>query len=557
MNLQEIKNQLASIADYKPSNPAYERDVENIINSNYHNIWNSKPWLFAHKQVYLDIHADITPTRCLVENGNSIIPYLIPVETTTVSPFDINVQAGTLAAVFTAPVNRLTNHMSAFIGNPIEVNGIEYTIVHVEFLDTFITAGSTTYDAKVRIFVDKPFRFTEPTDDWKVKQRYINLPEDTSDVVGVAYRPWPFTGTNPTWQALKPIDIYRDVRAQSNILSNQETSGDAYAYVREVDTSIPAGGLITYTTTTSVGDTSGNFISGDTLEVCWAYVGVSGRVGPLGEPKTISIPTTATTTCHFNLILVHHDGSPVGSPAYDKPQSYAQPDINLKYQKQVFYNANWDWTTKKRLGPPKWLPVSYGAQASVTAFTNPSNYIRWLGNSNACDTEWQTAKNVSSHAIRNKTYLKQQYATKFALYAGAKYERIRLHPRPDSWDAELEAVGNPDSWSDDVTTASYPLDYIQRLTLTYRYTPPDLSFQTDVPELPPEFHNIVVWASLRDLYLKNSNVQMAQIYESRTDKALKDMAKRHINTIDVQYRKGGDVIVNNGFLLNSRIVKVN
>ncbi len=545
MNLSEIKSQIYAISDYKPGNPNYEREIEDLINSNYMAIWNARPWTFANKQVYMDVYSDITPARAADENGSTSLPLLVPVKVTAQSPVTMAPTSGSIAAVFTQPVNRLTNHGSLYIGNPIEVLGVEYTIIHIEWWSGSITLDGTSTPIYARIFVDKPFQFTATsTSDWKIKQRYLFMPDDLSETVAVSYRPWPFVGASAAWQSLRPIDLFRDVRTNVNVLGQQETSGDAYAYVRETDQTIPSGGKISYTTTVAVGDVTGDFSAGDTFEVAWAYVGSSGAIGPIGEVKTISIPSsTATTTCHFSLTLLHTDGSTASSKAYANPESYQFPDDNLKYGKQVFYNANWDWTAKKRLGPPKWIPISYAATATSGTYgpaASPTVYQRWLGSSNFVD--WQlvsTIKSSSTLPIRLKSQLRQATSVSQDYRFGPKYERIRLFPRPDSYDKALEKIGTPQNPGDTTGTISLPLDYVQRLTLTYRYVPAALGFQSDAPELPQEFHSLVVWATLRDVYTKNSNVALSQLYDGKYTRGLKDLAKRHVTYTDAITTKGG------------------
>jgi len=543
MNLGEIKQQIYSISDYKPSNPNYEREVEDLINSNYMSIWNSRPWTFANKQIYFDVFPDITPERAAGEVGSTDLPYLIPVKVTSQSPLTLAPTTGSISAIFTQPVNRLVSHQSAYIGNPIEVMGVEYTIVHIEYFGgTIVTSGAGTQDIYARIYVDKPFHFTEEgTTDWTIKQRYHFLPDDLSETIAFSYRPWPLTGASAAWQALRPIDLFRDVRTNINVLGQQETSNDAYAYIRETDQTIPAGGRISSSVIT-VGAT-GDFAAGDTFEVAWAYVGPGGRVGPLGEITKLTVPTgTVSTTCYFSLNLLHMDGSEAYSKAYQQPESYGRPDENLMYSKQVFYNANWDWTAKKRLGPPKWIPITFAAASSAATYgpsATPTVYQRWIGTSNFVDWELVGRKDISTLTIRLKSQLRQITAVGQRHKFASKYERIRLFPRPDSWDAELEAIGTPDFPNATSGTISLPLDYVQRLTLTYRYIPQPLAFQTDAPELPLEFHNLVVWATLRDIYLKNSNISMSQLYDQKYERGLRDLAKRHITYTDAMTTKGG------------------
>lgn len=551
MNLQEIKNQIYAISDYKPGNPAYEREVENLINSAYMNLWNSKPWTFSTKKKFLEVHADITPERIASENGETATPKLIPVATTW-SPLALTAKNTSLACVITQPVPRLALHPYAWKGNPIEIDNVEYTITHVEVIGTATSPKTMTLDGNtvnvyVMIYVDVPIRMeASHSTSWKIKQRFVYLPQDTSDVISVSYRPWPIIGASQAWNVLKPIDLHVDVRSAAAAWGNQETSGHATSYAREPDIYIPSGGKITYSTVTE-GNTYGSFAAGDTLEVAWAYVGPGNTVGPLGEATKISIASgVQKTDCYFIVNTLHIDGSETESQSYFKPESAFRADQELKFSKQVFYNANFDMTTGKRLGPPRWLPIPYGATQREDVYGDggsASIYQRWLGYKNHAESEDILGNPTStSIEIRTKWLLQEQASSGERFFFTPKTERIRLYPRPDSWDIEIPPVGNPQNPYVMTTSMTYPNDFIQRLQLTYRYTPAPLSYQTDAPEMPQEFSQLIVYSALRDIYLKNNNMALSNMYDNKYERLFKDLAKRHVTYSDNVTVKGSRIL---------------
>jgi hypothetical protein len=68
---------------------------------------------------------------------------------------------------------------------------------------------------------------------------------------------------------------------------------------------------------------------------------------------------------------------------------------------------------------------------------------------------------------------------------------------------------------------------------------------TDSPELPFEFHHLIVYKALEDIYQKLGQQTLAATYRLRIEKDIKDLQKRYLDHIDSQ-------IIRGQFAMNSR-----
>jgi hypothetical protein len=513
MNLAQLIDQVKSLSDYKPSSPTYQRDLEAAINDAYYTVWASAPWTFAHKTDYIELQPDVTPARIGVEVGDNISPTLVMV-------------GGGLIAQTSGVAPRLTDRPDLWIGNILNVEGIEYVIARVERYYT----GAPLFDYVARIWVTTPFRYDKTTSDWKVVQRYVGLPVDCEQPIALSYRPWPYSTTD--YRPLQAISYNQEA-----MYGGYSTSIDkAWAYIREPSSHIPAGGKITFAyTNESATPTNGTFVPGDSVQICWAYVGPNETIGPLGEVATLAIPDTLTGTNYsFQLSITHMDGSLAASDAYTNPASHQYADINLTYGKVLFYNANWSNTTHKVLGPPKWIPINLAALSVSTYITNV--YTRWVGL-----TESIFGPSTTSLDLRTKTYLSNRYANEYLQERPSGGGRIRLYPHPDGYDVVLADLGGWENPAGTTTSTTLPYEFSTKLSLYYRYLPAPLSFQTDAVEIPYEIASLVVYRALMTIALKSNNIAMMQSFERMYERGLVDAKKRYVTSRDVHIVKGMDL----------------
>jgi hypothetical protein len=76
----------------------------------------------------------------------------------------------------------------------------------------------------------------------------------------------------------------------------------------------------------------------------------------------------------------------------------------------------------------------------------------------------------------------------------------------------------------------------------YYYKPQALGLQTDSPELPNEFHQLISYKVLETLYDKLGNMNNANLYRGRFDKEIKGLERRYVNHIDSMMVRGQFVL---------------
>ena len=68
--------------------------------------------------------------------------------------------------------------------------------------------------------------------------------------------------------------------------------------------------------------------------------------------------------------------------------------------------------------------------------------------------------------------------------------------------------------------------------------PKDILLQTDSPELPVEFHQLIVYKALEQIYLKMGQTGLSNTYSGKYDKAIKGLERRYVDKIDLAPRRG-------------------
>lgn len=74
-----------------------------------------------------------------------------------------------------------------------------------------------------------------------------------------------------------------------------------------------------------------------------------------------------------------------------------------------------------------------------------------------------------------------------------------------------------------------------------------MGLATDTPQMPYEFHQLVIYGVLEDIYNKSGNLDLAQRYNKKIEKAIKGLERRYIDSIDTTFIRGSFTIGVNGF----------
>ncbi|HAW77902.1 MAG TPA: hypothetical protein DCW74_19470, partial [Alteromonas australica] len=178
MNLKEMRTMVASILDYDPDVQSYRDEITRFLNESYRNWFVSRPYEFSQKtvDVYTMPDADI-PNTSTIQGSNSEIRNFIEANAALSSTDSSN--AGFVQRFTT------TNE-----GSIIEVTNDDETSNNGTYIIDKIDFGDN------RFYVSK--MSSTPQVDWvgtsssvvsgSVQQRYITLPNDCVDILGVQIR---------------------------------------------------------------------------------------------------------------------------------------------------------------------------------------------------------------------------------------------------------------------------------------------------------------------------------------------------------------------------------
>jgi hypothetical protein len=385
-------------------------------------------------------------------------------------------------------------------GQPIEIQNYEYTISKV------VNGGT--------ILLDQQFLGDTKIDDssWRIKHRWYSLPEDCIELLSLAHRDVPNstggTGRFPPYGKIIGLMPRRDEELG---LRMDYAATYAETYIWSEAYNIPGAEKVALEAT-SIQGTSG-FVPGTSLEVCWAFV-KDGLVGPLSKPETISFAVGQEITAYsLTIKFVSWDDQAIFADSF---QSFDKEPTQWEgYRKVVFWNANFDRATGERLGLPVWKTFNKGG-----ATRNSTTYLDTVVVDDLLSTV--TITHLNQIDAGNRRYIE---------YDG-QHLQIRPYPRVDAWDSRiLEADATE-------TTSRVNLQYLREGVARYYYKPKALGLQTDSPEMPNEFHQLISYKVLETLYDKLGNISQSQLYRSRFEKEIKGLEKRYVSHIDSMIVRG-------------------
>ena len=481
-NLTAIKEKIKNISDYSPQLAAYNDQLDDLINDAYYTIWTMRRWVFGFKEYFFRFHPDMLPSR---ENPGGADCFA-------------SVVKGSRQVTFAPFMDRLLPDI--WEGQPIEIQNYEYTISKV------INTGT--------ILLEQQFLGDTKIDDlsWRIKHRWYSLPEDCIELLSLGHRDIPNstsgTGRFPPYGKIIGLMPRKDEELG---LRMDYAASYAEAYIWSEAYNIPGAEKIGLEAT-SIAGTSG-FVPGTSLEVCWAFV-KDGLVGPLSKPETISFAVAQEVTAYsLGIKFVSWDDQAIFADSF---QSFDKEPTQWEgYRKVVFWNANFNRATGERLGLPVWKTFNKGG-----ATRNSTTYLDTVVVDDLLSTV--TITHLNQIDAGNKRYIE---------YDG-QHLQIRPYPRVDAWDSRiLEADATE-------TTSRVNLQYLREGVARYYYKPKALGLQTDSPELPNEFHQLISYKVLETLYDKLGNISQSQLYRSRFEKEIKGLEKRYVSHIDSMVVRG-------------------
>jgi hypothetical protein len=431
------------------------------------------------------------------------LPDITPSRNNSGTPTGANLVKGSRSVTFLAPIQRLT---SEWEGQPIEIQNYEYIISKV------IT--------QQQILLTQQFHGTTAgagNDDftWRIKYRYYDLPQDCIELLSLAHRDVPNsnggTGRFPPFG--KTIGLMPRRDEQLNLRMDYAASY-AEAYVWSENKFIPPAQTLSITQAdTNLGT---GFPYGTFLEVCWAFE-KDGKVGALSEPKTVLFakqdPQGGGNSATFAMNFLSWDAQSIAADAFQSNDTV--PSQWEGYRKLVYWNANFNRTSGLRLGLPVWREFNTGGTTrNIAGFLNP---VR--------------ADDIDAAATINKFNMIDNGNRIYIEYDG-QHQSIRPYPRVDAFDEAVAALAA------DQTNPGMPKDLLREGVARYYYKPQLMGFDSDSPEMPYEFHQLIVYKVLETLYDKVGNVTNAQSYRARYEREVKQLQKRYVDHIDSLVQRG-------------------
>jgi len=484
VNLTELRNKVKSITDYSPELTVYNEQLDILINDAYNALWTEKRWKFAQKTIYMDIWPDIVP---LQPSGSTI---------------NASVSNNRRRVTFSGPVRAMETYPYEWEGQVIQIQGRDY------FIDAVISG--------TEIRLREPFRGTTNVDDetWKIKHRFYDLPADAVEILGLTHKDTPAVGKIPPYGAVRGITARRE---EDLNLREDFTNFYAEAYVPYGTSNVPPAEVTSASGTTVVGAT---ITVGTYLELCWAFETDGGKkVGALSEPFI------AQVTGQQNAIEVKFrtwDGVSVAAPAYvDGIDQVMNPFEGLR--KRVYFNQNFNRSTGVRnAGLPVWREVTLGATAVAPG-------IPYL---NTSEDPVRVPDTVDFYNIVSLTQVNP--GNKRYIDFDGLHMRFRPYPRPIGSDfTYLFVAGTAEPAVSNANERQF-----RRWECRYYRKPARLGLPTDTPELPIEFHQLVVYKVLHDIYSKHDNMSQASNYQKKYDTEIKRLEKRYVDSIDMDLIRG-------------------
>lgn len=478
MNLKAIRQKIQTLADHKATNLAYLDELDALINDAYNLIWAAAPWEFAYKEIDLKLQPDLTSTMA----G----------PTATVADYERTV-------TFSASVNSLTHEL--WQGNWFEIDGKEHRVLKV-VSDTVI-------------HLDKPFRGTGGGGkSWTLKKREYALPQDCVDVASIRYADQPYVGSRS--QPLVPLHS-----AQVEVLSALEnrTGSQATHYVKIPGTVIPSGEYLDVSR--QILDVAeSNISSGSKYEFCWAFVTNDGIVGALSESLIQTATSVGGVLYAFDLALLTWDKTPVQAPAYSGTYD-AYPNPFEGWRKVIYFNANFDHTSGRRLGIPKWVMVNYRKDTGGAMGAAPvSQYDH---------QPWYVEDDVYEVRIRWKEMLNP--GNPVYIEQDGQYGQVKFFPRPQAYDQKANFSAGPPF------LVIKPEDYFASVKLRYQVKPPELAQVTDSPRMPYDMHGLVSTKAMEDLCNKLGNTKLVAYYTGRYQRELETFKSKYVSSIDTSFQQ--------------------
>ena len=487
MNLTELRNKVKTITDYSPELVTYNEQIDLLINDAYEALWTEKRWKFAQKTVFVDIWPDIVATQIsgvvaaagCVNNSRRII-------------FNGQVHALDLPFVWE--------------GQIFEIDGRDYNVLKVV--------------SNTEIRLDVPFRgTTAPLNvTWKLKHRFYEIPKDAIEMLYIGHRDTPAVGKRPPYSAMRGLLARRD---EDLNLREDLTNFWSECYIPVGTANVPAAETFTFVVNAPG---SGSFLGDPFIEICWAFEDQGGKLGPLSESKIIHAAAEGLLGVSVRIDFKTFDNQPVDAPVFIPTIDQVVNQFE-GMRKRLFFNQNFNRVTGVRqAGLPVWRDVVLQdtvVYPAIPGYTSDADPVRVPD-----EQDFYIILNPNQLAVGGKRYQDWE----------GLYSRFRPYPRPIGSDFQYQFLLGVPTLEQNVNSGEERL--FRQWECRYYRKPGRLALQTDQPELPHEFHNLIVYKALHDIFSKHDNFTQAQVYQLKYNKELTRLEKRYVDAIDINVQRG-------------------
>jgi hypothetical protein len=475
-NLKALRQKVKNITDYSPELAQFNNQLDELLNDAYYCIWTMKRWSFSTELNTMRLHTDITTSTDTENNaGNNV---------------NLAVNKGVREITFSANIDRL-HDPDIWEGQPIEIDNMEYTISKVVDMNT--------------ILLDKPFQGTSTATNtgWKIKKRWYDLPENCLELLYLGHRDYPYVSVSGSQNPYGKSTAILPRREEDLDLRVDYTQSYAEAYITTPTLHIEPAEQLAISE-----EGGGEFQANKHYEFAWAFL-KDGKIGGLSEPTIYKV---IENNKKIRLTFQGWDDLTIFADTINNKDQ--QPTQWEGYRKVICWNKNFDQNTGERKGLPCWLYVIVGG-------TN-RNETFYLDKVIVEDT-------ASTYDIAHLNQLDNGSARYIEI--DGNHQQIRPYPRPVGYDFEVpqKKVG------DNIEVYH---DYVREMIMRFMVKPKDLLLSTDVPQMPYEFHQLIVYKALEDIYLKLGQQGLAATYEKKYMKEINGLAKRYVDKIDQRVVRG-------------------
>lgn len=510
MNLQDLRNKVKNITDYTPELQTYQDQVDDLINDAFYSIWTAKRWKFSQVQDFIKIYPDLnfgrTNKNINVLNGSRRVTF-----SGSVPSLLAEVSLGPFSSHDTAKSYGSTG--SAYEGELIQINGREYTILKV------------VSDTEIRLA--EPYRGGNVVDNtsWVVKKRFYDLPEDCLELLNLSQRDVPaVSGQRPPFGKVNGLAKRRE---EDINLREDYTSQYAECYIDTPPINVPPAEKLKVVS--QIYSAEATILPNTSFEICWAFYYLGAKIGPLSEPLLFQSqgtnqegPSTSILTLQFSTF----DDKAIAAQAFALLSDLA-PNKFEGLRKVLYYNSNFNPATGKRLGLPVWRAITYGSAVGSEGAGVDSHKPLVVSD----EASQVVLQFINSFNGGNPRYVEWD----------GSIPRIRPYPRINAFD-----FFNPAQAGTELLPKADE-EYFRRLEVRYMKKPLRMGLATDTPQMPYEYHQLIVYGVLEDIYNKSGNLELAASYRKRIDKAILGLEKRYVDSVDTTFIRGSFTVGTDGF----------